>query len=117
MPDPTTHITLPSRICRAGLPVSAHLPLVGLRISCGPNCTTPTRPTMSAECVASYITIAATMPCVHTATTANIFPQNSAPNTGSNISASAPRDCGGAVAAAVIRRPRVRSVRSACPRE
>ena len=32
-PEPATHNTLPSRICRAGLPVSAHLPLVGLRMS------------------------------------------------------------------------------------
>ena len=46
--------------------------------------------------VASYITIAATMPCVHTATTANILPQSSAPNTGSNIGPSAPRARGDA---------------------
>ena len=46
--------------------------------------------------VASYITIAATMPCVHTATTANILPQSSAPNTGSNISPSASRARGDA---------------------
>ena len=104
-PEPATQSTLPRRIWRAGFPVSAHLPLVGLRISCGPNCATPTSPTISADPVASYITIAATMPCVHTATTANILPQNSAPNTGSNISPSAPRGRGGAVASAVIRQP------------
>ncbi len=79
--------------------MSAHLPLVGVRINWGPNCATPTRPTISAECVASYITIAATMPWVHTATTANILPQNNAPNTGSNIRPSAPR--AGAVVRAV----------------
>jgi hypothetical protein len=105
-PEPATQSTLPKRIWRAGLPVSAHLPLVGLRISCGPNCATPTSPTIKADPVASYITIAATMPCVQTATTANILPQNSAPKTGSNINPSAPRGRTAAVASAVIRAPR-----------
>ena len=90
-PEPATHNRRPSRICLPGLPLSAHFPLIGLRISWGPNCTTPTRPTISAEPVASYMTTAAMMLCVHTATTENILPQNSAPKTGSNISANAPR--------------------------
>lgn len=88
------HSTRPHRIWRAGLPMSAHLPLVGLRISWGRNWATPTRPTITAEPVASKITMAATMPCVHTATTENILPQNRAPKTGSNISRKAPRGCG-----------------------
>ena len=97
-PEPNTQNTRPSRICRAGLPVSAHLPLVGARISCGANCTTPTSPTISADRVASYITTAATSPCVHTATTANILPQNRVPKTRSNMSPRAPRDGSGMVA-------------------
>ena len=99
-PEPAVHSTRPSRIWRAGLPVSAHLPLVGLNTSCGANWATPTRPTISADPVTSYITIAATMPWVHTATTEKILPQNRAPNTGSTIRPSAPRgraEAGGVV--------------------
>lgn len=112
-PDPATQSTRPSRICRAGLPVSAHFPLVGLRINCGANCTTPTSPTIRADLVASYITMAATMLCVHTATTAKILPQNSGPKTGSNISPHALRAGSreAAVASAVIAAPRSRSDR------
>lgn len=95
------HNTRPHRIWRAGSPMSAHLPLVGLRMSWGRNCATPTMPTITAEPVASKITMAATMPCVHTATTENILPQNRAPNTGSNINRRAPRGCGRAVVSAV----------------
>lgn len=52
-PEPTAQNTRPSRICRTGFPVSAHLPLVGVSRSCGPNWATPTMPTISAERVAS----------------------------------------------------------------